>query len=61
MKMPITVVVLLLEFTCVNHDSLVPMRLAVAGSLVAYRFAQQLAERRMVAVATVATPATAAR
>ena len=61
MQMPITAVVLLLEFTRVNHDSLVPMLLAVAGSLVAYRFAQQLAERRMVAVATVATPATAAR
>ncbi|KVF78375.1 chloride channel protein [Burkholderia sp. FL-7-2-10-S1-D7] len=61
MQMPITAVVLLLEFTRVNHDSLVPMLLAVAGSLVAYRFAQQLAERRMVAAATVATPATAAR
>lgn len=61
MQMPITAVVLLLEFTRVNHDSLVPMLLAVAGSLVAYRFAQQLAERRMVAAATVATPETAAR
>ncbi|WP_174906722.1 chloride channel protein [Burkholderia diffusa] len=61
MQMPITAVVLLLEFTRVNHDSLVPMLLAVAGSLVAYRFAQQLAERRMVAAATVGTPVTAAR
>ncbi|MGP8471592.1 chloride channel protein [Burkholderia sp. PR2] len=61
MQMPITAVVLLLEFTRVNHDSLVPMLLAVAGSLVAYRFAQQLAERRMDATATVGTPATAAR
>jgi len=61
MQMPITAVVLLLEFTRVNHDSLVPMLLAVAGSLVAYRFAQQLAERRMVSAATVGTPATAAR
>ncbi|CAG9241042.1 Chloride channel protein [Burkholderia diffusa] len=61
MQMPITAVVLLLEFTRVNHDSLVPMLLAVAGSLVAYRFAQQLAERRMDAAATIGTPATAAR
>ncbi|WP_175730042.1 chloride channel protein [Burkholderia ambifaria] len=60
MQMPITAVVLLLEFTRVNHDSLVPMLLAVAGSLVAYRFAQQLAERRANAIATVGAPETAA-
>ncbi|WP_448167174.1 chloride channel protein [Burkholderia ambifaria] len=60
MQMPITAVVLLLEFTRANHDSLVPMLLAVAGSLVAYRFAQQRAERRANAVATVGTPETAA-
>ncbi|NHL68924.1 chloride channel protein [Burkholderia ambifaria] len=59
MQMPITAVVLLLEFTRVNHDSLVPMLLAVAGSLVAYRFAQQLAERRANAIATVGMPETA--
>ncbi|MBY4865264.1 chloride channel protein [Burkholderia sp. Bp9017] len=61
MQMPITAVVLLLEFTHANHDSLVPMLLAVAGSLVAYRFAQKLAERRANAMAMVGTPATAAR
>lgn len=61
MQMPITAVVLLLEFTRVDHDSLVPMLLAVAGSLVAYRLAQQLAARRMDAAATVGTPAAAAR
>lgn len=61
MQMPITAVVLLLEFTRANHDSLVPMLLAVAGSLVAYRFAQRLAERRAGAVETVSTTATAAR
>ena len=60
MQMPITAVVLLLEFTRVNHDSLVPMLLAVAGSLVAYRFAQQLTERRANAIATVGTQETAA-
>ncbi|WP_175722098.1 chloride channel protein [Burkholderia ambifaria] len=60
MQMPITAVVLLLEFTRVNHDSLVPMLLAVAGSLVAYRFAQQLAEQRANAIATIGTPETAA-
>ncbi|WP_175774589.1 chloride channel protein [Burkholderia anthina] len=61
MQMPITAVVLLLEFTHANHDSLVPMLLAVAGSLVAYRFAQKLAERRANAMTMVSTPATAAR
>ncbi|WP_027813280.1 chloride channel protein [Burkholderia cenocepacia] len=61
MQMPITAVVLLLEFTRANHDCLVPMLLAVAGSLVAYRFAQRLAERRSSKVATASTPATVAR
>ncbi|MBM2768110.1 chloride channel protein [Burkholderia anthina] len=61
MQMPLTAVVLLLEFTHANHDSLVPMLLAVAGSLVAYRFAQKLAERRASAMTMVSTPATAAR
>ncbi|HEF5869798.1 TPA: chloride channel protein [Burkholderia cenocepacia] len=61
MQMPITAVVLMLEFTRANHDSLVPMLLAVAGSLVAYRFAQRLAERRESEVATVSTSATTVR
>ncbi|WP_175685566.1 chloride channel protein [Burkholderia anthina] len=61
MQMPMTAVVLLLEFTHANHDSLVPMLLAVAGSLVAYRFAQKRAERRANAMTMVGTPATAAR
>lgn len=61
MQMPITAVVLLLEFTRANHDSLVPMLLAVAGSLVAYRFAQWVVEGRLSAVAAASTPATAAR
>ncbi|CAM2176399.1 Chloride channel protein [Burkholderia latens] len=61
MQMPITAVVLLLEFTRANHDSLVPMLLAVAGSLVAYRFAQQVAERRAQASALATTPLTATR
>ncbi|PCE33287.1 chloride channel protein [Burkholderia ubonensis] len=49
MQMPITAVVLLLEFTRAGHDSLVPMLLAVAGSLVAYRCAERLAECRTAA------------
>ncbi|KAB0642332.1 chloride channel protein [Burkholderia latens] len=61
MQMPITAVVLLLEFTRANHDSLVPMLLAVAGSLVAYRFAQRVAERRAQAIAAVGTPEAVAR
>ncbi|UVE68255.1 chloride channel protein [Burkholderia pyrrocinia] len=61
MQMPITAVVLLLEFTRANHDSLVPMLLAVAGALVAYRFAQRLAERRASAVEVVRERAVATR
>ncbi|AWV01560.1 chloride channel protein [Burkholderia sp. JP2-270] len=61
MQMPITAVVLLLEFTRANHDSLVPMLLAVAGALVAYRFAQRLAERRAKAVEMVHERAVATR
>ncbi|KWI98764.1 chloride channel protein [Burkholderia stagnalis] len=49
MQMPITAVVLLLEFTRVGHDSLVPMLFAVAGSLAAYRWAERQAERRAAA------------
>ncbi|MBY4828947.1 chloride channel protein [Burkholderia dolosa] len=61
MQMPITAVVLLLEFTRADHDSLVPMLLAVAGSLVAYRFAQRVAERRRSGVAAAGTLATTVR
>lgn len=61
MQMPITAVVLLLEFTRADHDSLVPMLLAVAGSLVAYRFAQRVAERRRSGVAAASTLATTVR
>lgn len=61
MQMPITAVVLLLEFTRANHDSLVPMLLAVAGSLVAYRFAQRVVEQRATAVANASAPATTVR
>ncbi|WP_126283319.1 chloride channel protein [Burkholderia stagnalis] len=49
MQMPITAVVLLAEFTRASHDSLVPTLFAVAGSLVAYRWAERLAERRAAA------------
>lgn len=61
MQMPITAVVLLLEFTRANHDCLVPTLLAVAGSLVAYRLAQKLVERRATAIAAVSTPEAVAR
>ncbi|UXU91004.1 chloride channel protein [Burkholderia sp. S-53] len=61
MQMPITAVVLLLEFTRANHDSLVPMLLAVAGSLVAYRFAQRLSEGRASGAATVSERVAATR
>jgi len=61
MQMPITAVVLMLEFTRANHDCLVPMLLAVAGSLVAYRFAQRVVEGRARAIAAISTLEAAAR
>ncbi|MBR8458824.1 chloride channel protein [Burkholderia dolosa] len=61
MQMPITAVVLLLEFTRVDHDSLVPMLVAVVGALVAYRVAQRIGERRADAVRMVAKVASATR
>lgn len=39
MQMPITAVVLILEFTRVNHDMLIPMLLAVGGSVSTYKLA----------------------
>jgi H+/Cl- antiporter ClcA len=33
MQMPVTAIVLILEFTHVNHDLAIPMLLAVAGSV----------------------------
>ncbi|KWK81429.1 chloride channel protein [Burkholderia ubonensis] len=61
MQMPITAVVLLLEFTRASHDSFVPILFAVAGSLVAYRFAERLAERRAAQRVTAEQPAVAVR
>ncbi|WP_177315735.1 chloride channel protein, partial [Burkholderia ubonensis] len=61
MQMPITAVVLLLEFTRASHDSLVPILFAVAGSLVAYRFAERLAERCAAQRVTAEQPAVAVR
>ncbi|KVQ50799.1 chloride channel protein [Burkholderia cepacia] len=61
MQMPITAVVLLLEFTRADHDSLVPMLLAVAGSLVAYRVAQRWSEGRAKAMEVVKERAAAMR
>jgi H+/Cl- antiporter ClcA len=37
MQMPITAVLLTLEFTRIDHDFLIPMLLAVAGSIAACR------------------------
>ncbi|SET05045.1 H+/Cl-antiporter ClcA [Burkholderia cepacia] len=61
MQMPITAVVLLLEFTRADHDSLVPMLLAVTGSLVAYRVAQRWSEGRAKAMEVVKERAVAMR
>ncbi|MGH8781418.1 chloride channel protein [Paraburkholderia sp.] len=41
MQMPITAVVLILEFTRVNHDMLIPMLLAVGGSVSAFKLAER--------------------
>jgi H+/Cl- antiporter ClcA len=37
MQMPLTAVVLILEFTRVSHDFLIPVLLAVAGSVSTFR------------------------
>ncbi|MGF6837793.1 H+/Cl- antiporter ClcA [Paraburkholderia youngii] len=37
MQMPLTAIVLMLEFTRVNHDALVPMLLCIAGSVSTFR------------------------
>nr|WP_240648243.1 chloride channel protein [Pararobbsia silviterrae] len=46
MNMPITAIVLLAEFTRIDHDFLVPMLLAVAGSIAANRLCTNLKQRR---------------
>ncbi|WP_323122827.1 chloride channel protein [Burkholderia alba] len=47
MQMPLTAVVLLLEFTRVNHDFLIPILLAVAGSVSTFKLATRRAEHRL--------------
>lgn len=46
MQMPLTAVVLMLEFTRVNHDFLIPVLLAVAGSVSTFKLAKRMAETR---------------
>lgn len=46
MNMPLTAIVLMAEFTHLDHDFLVPMLLAVAGSLCASRWCEQRASAR---------------
>jgi H+/Cl- antiporter ClcA len=42
MQMPMTAILLTLEFTRVDHDFLIPMLLAVAGSNIAFRMSGQI-------------------
>lgn len=46
MKMPITAVVLILEFTRVNHDFLIPMIFAVVGSVSMFSLMEKRAARK---------------
>jgi len=57
MSMPLTAIVLLAEFTRMDHDMLVPAVLAVAGSICASRWCAKVAARR---AAPGAAPGTAA-
>jgi H+/Cl- antiporter ClcA len=53
MKMPLTAIVLILELTRVGHDFVVPIALAVAGSISVFHF---LSERRLQRTWSVRTP-----
>jgi H+/Cl- antiporter ClcA len=44
MKMPLTAIILVIEFTRVGHDFVVPISLAVAGSISVFRFCTQHAQ-----------------
>ncbi|QKM49815.1 H(+)/Cl(-) exchange transporter ClcA [Burkholderia glumae] len=45
MQMPLTAIVLIAEFTRIGHDFLIPMLLAVGGSIAAYRLVSRRASR----------------
>jgi H+/Cl- antiporter ClcA len=45
MKMPLTALVLIVEFTRVGHDFLIPISLAVAGSISVFQLCVQIAAR----------------
>ncbi|WP_226993779.1 chloride channel protein [Burkholderia plantarii] len=45
MQMPLTAIVLIAEFTRVGHDFLIPMLIAVGGSIAAYRLVSRRANR----------------
>jgi H+/Cl- antiporter ClcA len=46
MKMPLTAIVLTMEFTHIGHDFLVPISLAVAGSVCVFQLASGASPRR---------------
>ena len=46
MKMPLTALVLIVEFTRVGHDFLIPISLAVAGSISVFQLCVQIGARR---------------
>ncbi|HEY1998062.1 chloride channel protein [Paraburkholderia sp.] len=59
MQMPLTAVVLVLEFTRVSHDFLIPMLLAVAGSVSTFKLIAAVRARRPHEVAGVVAPVSA--
>ena len=62
MQMPLTAIVLILEFTRVSHDFLIPILLAVAGSVSAFKLLVSARTARVArgAAVTVARPAAGA-
>jgi H+/Cl- antiporter ClcA len=61
MQMPLTAVVLIVEFTRVNHDFLIPILFAVAGSVSTFKLlAKAWAARSATSATPVAKPAGAA-
>jgi H+/Cl- antiporter ClcA len=61
MQMPLTAIVLTIEFTRVGHDFLIPLSLAVAGSIAVFHLRAQYASQPMQRPTSAGVPAANAR
>lgn len=46
MRMPLTAIVLVVEFTRVGHDVLIPMLIAMVGAVAVFRLLERRRERK---------------